>query len=71
MGTQEEDRLKPRQLLLFNDMLMLVKEKSDDKLSYKAHIDFIDQVSIDWLQRSYWRRPDWISTHAFVAIVLH
>jgi hypothetical protein len=44
-GTQEEDRLKPRQLLLFNDMLMLVKDKSDEKLSYKAHIDFDDQVS--------------------------
>eukprot|EP01050_Picozoa_sp_SAG11_P008821 SAG11_NODE_795_length_7131_cov_7.053185_6_plen_62_part_00 len=46
MGTHEEDRLKPRQLLLFNDMLMLVKEKGEDKLSYKAHIDFVDQVSI-------------------------
>ena len=43
-GTQEEDRLKPRQLLLFNDMLMLAKDKGDEKLSYKAHIDFDDQV---------------------------
>ena len=45
-GTQEEDRLKPRQILLFNDMLMLVKDKGDGKLSYKAHIDFDDQVSV-------------------------
>lgn len=43
-GTQEEHRLKPRQLLLFNDMLMLAKDKGDEKLSYKAHIDFDDQV---------------------------
>lgn len=43
-GTQEEHRLKPRQLMLFNDRLMLVKDKGDDKLSYKAHIDFDDQV---------------------------
>lgn len=48
-GTQEEDRLKARQLLLFNDMLMLVKLKPGDKLSYKAHIDFDDQVSLGCL----------------------
>ena len=33
------------QLLLFNDMLMLVKDKGESRLSYKAHINFEDQVN--------------------------
>ena len=67
-GTQEEDRLKPRQLLLFNDMLMLVKDKGDEKLSYKAHIDFDDQVS-DLVLQLFRRRLDCVGRGSATGVV--
>ena len=50
-GVAQVEETKRRRLLLFSDLLMLVKDKGEDKLSYKAHIHFTDAVQLDTEQR--------------------
>ena len=50
-GAAQVEETKRRRLLLFSDLLMLVKDKGEDKLSYKAHIHFTDAVQLDTEQR--------------------
>lgn len=61
----DQDKDKPRRLLLFNDMLMLVKDKGGEGrlLSYKAHINFDDRVNFSQTGGATWRTIDGMAHH--------